>query len=189
MKNSFYEKILESMNNISDSMKSVVEAVTTAVDFVGEITGFIGAILGWLGFSTIVVLLGILFIYKIINILFPTSPRINLGLALIGFTVLWVSWNVAYYKGPEFLTIGKTYGFIGLHIAVVYLLHYIISKIVEKIRGRMQSRRISKADVIELYDRIDEGVVVIKHNLKTGNKQGAKDAFDDLQKKLAGALE
>ena len=181
MGNGFYEKILESLNNIGDTLGAIYQTVVTA----GK---FIGAIFGWLGFSTVVVLLGILFIYKIITVFFPRSPRINLGISLISFTALWISWNLSYHKEPEFLSIIQTYGFIGLHIGVVFLLHYGIRKITEKIKVRIQNRKISKADVIELYDQIDEGVVVIKQNLRTGNKKGAKDAFDDLQRKLAGAL-
>ncbi|MES0491453.1 MAG: hypothetical protein ABUK01_15770 [Leptospirales bacterium] len=180
-----YKKIFENfgktLSEISDSLSAIYNTITVATDF-------IGAIFGWFGFSTIAVLLGILFIYKIISILLPRSPGINLGISFLAFTALWISWNLAIYQSLELLAMGKTYGFIGLHIGVVYLLHYIISKIVEKIKGRVQNRKISKADVIELYDTIDQGVVVIKQNLRTGNKQGAKDAFATLQKQFSGFL-
>ena len=152
----------EMIKNIYATMVSIYHSIETAAGFVGSVTQ-------WLGFSTILVLIGILFFFKIFNAIYPKTRLINWLLALIAFSLTWGAWNLSYYKDLRFFDMLRIYGFISLHLLALLFIHFILNKTIEYLKKRFRYSKLSKNDTLELYDLIDTGALKMKESLRNGN--------------------
>ncbi len=179
------------MDSISKMAEEISRQVSEAVNMVGAISKTIGSVIdfftaltAWLGFPTIAVLFGFLFCYKIFQALFPSERLTNLLLALLAFSALWITWNLNYYREPRLLNIGKTYGFIGLHIIAFYLIHDALRRAVILIRSRYFSKSPSREDTLRLFEIVDHATTQMKEHLKNGEIEKAAGAANTLQQTL-----
>jgi len=166
-----------------ESIKSMYEAMAAMTESLSAILGFIGSLLSWFGFSTLMVLFGLLLFYKIFNMFFPVDRVLNFVFALLAVTAIWITWNLNYYKSLNLLRIGQVYGFIALHLVVIHLLHAILKKIIAFVKRGFQ-KPISMNDKIAAYEMVDTSASEIKQGIRQGDLRAAKSNLQDLLSKL-----
>jgi len=172
------------LQEMYESIKSMYEGFAAMTESLGAILSFIGAVLGWFGFSALMVLFGLLLFYKIFNMFFPVDRVLNFVFALAAVTAIWITWNLNYYKALNLIRIGQVYGFLGLHLVVVHVLHALLKKIVSFFKKKTFGKPIPIDDKISAYEMVDTSANEIKRGIREGDIRAAKSTVQELLAKL-----
>lgn len=173
-----FDEIIESLSDTLDMMEAVYQTLVSIVDFISAITG-------WLGFTTMVVLFGVLFCYKIFQALFPADRAVNFALALAAFTAIWITWSINYEGSPRVQKIIEVYGFISLHFLAFFILHKILRRIALFLQARLQKPGPAPGDTLELFELVDAASLDIKSHLKAGRLGDALESLDRLSRDIS----
>ncbi|MDH4199582.1 MAG: hypothetical protein OEV66_04295 [Spirochaetia bacterium] len=151
----------------------MINTVHAIYETINSMAGFLKVLSDWFGFAPIIVLMGLLFFFKLFQSLFPGAHFINMIFSFASFTALWSTWNLNYYHNFHLLSMMRIYSLIFLHIISIVILFNVLKFFGKIVHKKFFMKPYSLHDTIIIYDLIDETARAVKQQIREGNRKEA----------------
>jgi hypothetical protein len=158
----------------------MTKTIGAIYDTLSAMTGFIKSLTAWFGFGPVVVLIFLLFFFKLFQSLLGAGRIVSLFFSFISLTALWLTWNLSYYEEYKIFEMIKIYGFIFLHLLAVFALYKFLSWSGKYIYRAVRNRRRNPYSTLEIYEKIDENITVVKTHIRNHDNAAAANILNEL---------
>lgn len=130
------------------------------------------------GFSLFISAIGIYILFRILSVFFPSTPKTNLLLSGILYTLLWILWQKYYQGNIELSPIFHTYKILLIPVLGILFLRFLLFQGIKFLKRKFFPSSISQDQLLISIQKLH---IIFTEKILEGRKKEALNVLEEMK--------